>query len=200
MMRVVFAAKVLDALREMHKRGVFAGYDPFRDPDAFDKLLAGLAHLKWAVHTDVPFSGAGHVLKYLGRYTHRVAISNSRLLDVADDAVTFSTRDSKRVTLRPVEFLRRFLLHVLPDGFHKIRHYALYSGAQLKTHRATARRLLTREIPPALMAHDKPADSKPSTWADQLRELTGRDVRVCPRCGGPIERVPAARAPPALAV
>lgn len=202
MMQVVFRAKMLEALRAMHAKGSFAGFDLFQDPEAFGRLLAQVARLDWVVYTKRPFHRAEHVLRYLGRYTHRVAISNSRLLDVSSTAVTFRTRGADKATLHPVEFLRRFLLHVLPDGFHKIRHYGLYASSNTATRWATARDLLRPAAPDttaiAKVAPERARDEHPS-WADQLLALTGRDVRRCPRCGGPVERIPLPRAPPAVA-
>jgi hypothetical protein len=198
MMQVVFRAKMLEALRRMGKQGIFDGLDAFEDPEAFDRLLAQIARLDWVVYTKKPFHRAENVLRYLGRYTHRVALSNSRLLEVSPTAVTFRTRGEEKVTLHPVEFLRRFLLHLLPDGFHKIRHYGLYASANAQTRLNAARGLLL----PAGTAEGAPAregDGEQATWADQLLALTGRDVRRCRRCGGPVERIPLPRAPPAVA-
>ena len=204
MMQAVFRGKMLEALRRMHAAGVFAGFDAFEDPEAFDRLLGRLASLAWVVYTKRPFHRAEHVLRYLGRYTHRVAISNSRLVDVSPTAVTFRTRGDQKVTLPPVEFLRRFLLHLLPDGFHKIRHYGLYASANARTRWVQARDLLRAEAAPARLVAPAseaaaPADTEPPTWVDQLLALTGRDVRRCPRCGGPVERLPLPRAPPTAA-
>lgn len=202
MMQGVFRAKMLEALRAMHAKGTFDGFDLLQDPEAFGRLLAKVAKLDWVVYTKRPFRRAEHVLRYLGRYTHRVAISNSRLLDVTPTAVTFRTRGADKATLHPVEFLRRFLLHVLPDGFHKIRHYGLYASSNAATRWVTARDLLRPARPEATPA-DKPAPEQDGgeqpSWADQLLALTGRDVRRCPRCGGLIERIPLPRAPPAAA-
>jgi hypothetical protein len=192
MMQEVFRAKMLEALRRMRAVGVFDGFDAFEDPEAFDRLLAAVAKLDWVVYTKEPFHRAEHVLRYLGRYTHRVAISNSRLLDVTATEVTFRTRGADTLTLSPVEFLRRFLLHILPDGFHKIRHYGLYAGTSAETHWPIARDLL---MPQGTTA--APQEGKQATWAERLLALTGRDVRRCRHCGGQIERLPLPRAPPA---
>src|SRR5262249_11108601 len=156
----------------------------------FDRLLATVAMRKWVVYTKEPFRRAEHVLQYLGRYTHRVAISNSRLLAVSPTAVTFRTRGAETVTLTPVEFLRRFVQHVLPDGFHKIRHYGLYASANAETRWPVARdRLYGARAVEASGPVNVPKASAPS-WQDQLLALTGRDARRCPRCGGLVERRP----------
>ena len=200
MMGVVFRAKMLEAVRNMHHQGVFAGFDAFDDPAAFGRLLAKLAKLEWVVYTKRPFCRPEHVLRYLGRYTHRVAISNSRIVDVTPTAVTFRTRGAQKLTLHPVEFLRRFLLHILPDGFHKIRHYGLYSGAYAETHWITAHTLLRGSDSHAADAPSSvDMQTPPPSWADQLLAFTGRDVRRCRRCGGPVDRIPIARAPPVAA-
>jgi hypothetical protein len=185
--------KMTDALRRLHRHGTLSGFDEFADPEGFDRLMARVAKAKWVVYVKKPFRDARFVLRYLGRYTHRVAISSSRLVRVTDDAVTFRTKDGKTVTLSPVEFLRRFLLHVLPDGLHKIRHYGLYSGAHPGGRLSKARACLPAQdlaAPPTLEG---------SSWSELLRRLTGRDVHRCPRCGQLLAHVPVAptaRAPP----
>lgn len=185
--------KMLDALRRLHAAGTFSGFEAFADPEGFERLMARLAHLRWHVYAKKPFHKALQVLRYLGRYTHRVAISSSRLVAVTDDAVTFRTKNGKTVTLTPVEFLQRFVQHVLPDGLHKIRHYGLYAGVNAAK-LAVARSTIS-------CGRDTPArvDVTPLSWPELLLAVTGRDVTRCPRCGGVIEHVPvvaSARAPP----
>ena len=144
MMADVFRAKMLDALRQLSRQGTFSGYPDFEDPEAFDRLTTTLAKVRWIVFAKRPFRRPKHVLRYLGRYTHRVALSNSRLLDVSPTAVTLRARGAQTATLTPVEFLRRFVQHVLPDGFHKIRHHGLYASANTQTRWPRARALLSR--------------------------------------------------------
>ncbi len=189
----VFRGKMLDFIRQMHARGQFQRFNAFQDPEAFDRLTARLAHLRWHVYAKRPFRRAEHLLGYLGRYTHRIAIANSRLVGVQHDAVTFRTKNGKTETLHPLEFLHRFVQHVLPDGFKKIRHFGLYAS----THRdllEAARCQLSARIA---------CVPTPSSWTEQLRILTGRDVTRCPRCGAELERIPLlrsnARAPPEVA-
>lgn len=177
--------KVLALLSAAYAAGAFKHVDDFHDPRAFGHLVAKLATLSWNVYAKAPFGSSKHVLAYLGRYTHRVGIANSRLLDVTEERVVFRTRGNATASLHPVEFLRRFVQHVLPDGFHKIRHIGLYASPRLNL----ARQQLGM-APPAPM---------PATpWEQQLLELTGRDVRRCPLCLAPLRRgpLPAARAPP----
>jgi hypothetical protein len=187
--------KMLDALRRLEARGVFSRFPDFADPDAFEQLMRALSRKKWIVYAKKPFRRVEHVLAYLGRYTHRVGIANSRLVDVSDDAIVFRTKNGKTISLEPVEFLRRFVQHVLPDGFHKIRHYGLYAGAAAPTRQQAIDDLAatTRTMIPSAAAQ--------TSWSEQLRQLTGRDVDRCPCCGGVIEHCPlvatgSARAPP----
>ena len=185
--------KMMAALRAMHAGGLFAGFGQFDDPQGFDRLMARLARTRWIVYAKKPFPSAEHVLRYLGRYTHRVAISSSRIVAVTDNTVTWRTKDGQTCTTTPVEFLRRFVQHVLPDGLHKIRHYGLYAGA-CTTALAIARATIEASTPPAVVAR-----SVEPTWTALLAELTGRDVRSCPICGTALERfavAPTARAPP----
>jgi len=190
-MRVVFRAKMLAAIAKLYESGRFASFDDFADPERFDRLMGRIAQKKWVVYAKKPFREVRHVLQYLGRYTHRVAISNGRLVDVTQTTVAFRTKEGKVTTLEPVEFLRRFVQHVLPDGFHKIRHYGLYSAAASKQVLEVARACLGLTT-----AH--PPTSAVMSWIERLRALTGCDVSRCPRCHGPLARVPLARqqAPP----
>ena len=180
--------KVLHILSEAYAAGHFAHVQLFADPAAFGRLIARVGKLSWNVYAKEPFKKSRHVVRYLGRYTHRVGIANSRLLDVTAEHVVFRTRGSGTETLSPVAFLRRLVQHVLPKGLHKIRHVGLYaSPAKL----AAARKLL--RMPPA-----PPRRQRPS-YEQKLLQLTGRDVRLCPRCLTPLLRLPrtSARAPPA---
>lgn len=169
----VFRAKMLEALWMHHRKSTFAGFRAFDDPDAFSKLINSLPKKSWYAYAKPAFGRAEHVLQYLGRYTHRVGISNGRLVDVYNEHVTFRTRGRQTVTVSGVEFVRRLVQHVLPDGFHKIRHVGLNASK--------ARRLLAEQV------LDSPARIKPSnTWQQRLRDVTGRDVTLCPRCNAPL--------------
>jgi hypothetical protein len=195
-MGALLRGKMMAALRALHARSVFANFEGFADPEAFDRLMARIAGKKWVVYAKKPFRRVDHVLKYLGRYTHRVGIANSRLVDVQSDAVTFRTKNGQTVTLTPVEFLRRFVRHVLPDGFHKIRHYGLYAGAAADARHAANEQLAPMSPSPASAVNQ-------ADWTEQLREATGRDVEHCPFCGAQVEHRPLPRAtcrapPPAL--
>ena len=184
----VFRAKMMAALRRAYRRAAFLGFDDFLDPQAFDRLLQRIARLSWNVYAKAPFNKGRHVLDYLGRYTHRVGLANSRLLAVSDHGVTFRTKGTGIETTSPVEFLRRFVQHVLPDGLHKIRHVGLYASAK--------RGQLARQRLPALAPK-----APPLPWPERFRLLTGRDLSICPHCGKPLVAapLPIARAPPGVA-
>ena len=195
----VLRAKMMAALSGMYARGQLDGFDDFSDPEGFDRLMCKLKSLDWITYAKKPFRRADHVIRYLGRYTHRVAISNSRLVNITDDLVTFKTKKGKTASLPPVEFLKRFVQHILPPGFVKIRHYGLYAGAHVRGPLTAARTLLT----PPTTSRPQDAPCPTTSYLDSLRELTGRDPRRCPLCGGPMLRVatipPVARAPPSSA-
>ena len=190
-MGALLRGKMMAQLHRLHAQGKLRGYDEFEDPEAFGRFMAGLPRRPWLVYAKRPFGRAEHVLRYLGRYTHRVAIANSRLVNVTPRAVTFRTKCGRTATLTPMDFLSRFLQHVLPDGFKKIRHYGLYA-ANSEERRAMA----NRELNPETVSHL----SATLSWHEHLRDLTGRDVDRCPSCGGPVEHIPlpqsCARAPP----
>jgi hypothetical protein len=143
---------------------------------AFLRHLAPVRKKRWVVYAKAPFAGPQAVLAYLSRYTHRVAISNSRLIRFDEGAVTFRYKDYRHngaeqqqiMTLAANEFIRRFLLHVLPKGFHRIRHYGLLAGTTRKTHLKQARVLLAVASPTAEKAPAEPDDIRPP----------------CPCCGG----------------
>lgn len=183
LMSRVFRGKMIDELTRLYKDGNFSGFSDFDDPEAFSTLVNRLWKLPWVVYAKPTFSKGEYVLKYLGRYTHRVGIANSRLLDVTGEYVHFRTKGDGAETVSPVEFLRRFVQHVLPDGFHKIRHYGL-NGSPDK--RELTRAIL--KIPTVTV--------KPQSWRERFAKLTGRDVSCCPNCSGVLIALPLARAPP----
>lgn len=179
--------KMLHALGRAHAAGAFVAFAAFQDPAAFGRLVARLAKLSWNVYAKAPFKKSEHVLTYLGRYTHRVGIANSRLLDVTDEHVVFRTKGAGIETLTPVAFLWRFVQHVLPDGFHKIRHVGLYASRERL---ALARAQLSM---PAVVPRPR------LPWEQRLLATTGRDVRRCPVCDAPLVQLalpPPARGPP----
>jgi len=178
----LFRRRFLEELTKAHRAGqlqFFAEYAALSDANAFAEWLAPLRAVEWVVYAKRPFAGPAAVLAYLSRYTHRVAISNSRLLAFDEHGVTFRWKDYrakgstryKTMTLDPHEFMRRFLLHVLPSGFHRIRHYGLIANAARRELLARARTLL-RVVPTTIEAQppDAPAVNLQPTF-------------VCPHCG-----------------
>ena len=158
----------------------FSAYQPLREPAAFRRYLTPIHRTEWVVYAKRPFAGPGQVLDYVGRYTHRVAISNNRLLSMDDDKVRFRWKDyrdgnrQKTMTLDGGEFIRRFLIHVLPDGFHRIRYFGFLGNCQRTRKLALCRKLLG-------MAPPGPAN--PSVdHRGRFEALTGRSLRECPHC------------------
>jgi hypothetical protein len=175
----VFRGKFLDGLRTLRDR------EQIPNDGSLPALLARLRHKDWVVYAKPPFAGPESVLRYLGRTTHRVAISNRRIVRAEGGTVAFRYRDradggrEKTMELAVFEFLRRFLLHVLPQGFVRIRHAGLLANRTRREQIARCRTLLQAEPPPP-----PPADE---TVCEKLLRLTGRDLRVCPACGeGPM--------------
>jgi len=178
----LFRRLVLEQLTAAHEAGrlhFFGDHAPIAERHAFAAYLAPLRNTEWVVYAKRPFAGPQAVLAYLSRYTHRVAIANSRLLAVDDNAVTFRWKDyrakghqrQKLMTLAHGEFIRRFLIHVLPSGFHRIRHYGLFANGGRADNLARTRDLLGVPTP-----QDEPRDAN----ADE--PLTHSPP--CPCCGG----------------
>lgn len=188
LMSQVFRAKMIDELKYAYDDHKFSGFSDFDDPEGFSRLVHQLWKRRWVVYAKPTFSKGEYVLKYLGRYTHRVGIANSRLLDVTTEHVHFRTKGDGTETLSPVEFLWRFVQHVLPDGFHKIRHYGLNASPPK---RDVARAIL--KIPLVLL--------KPQSWRERFARLTGHDVARCPNCSCILIQLSLAyaRAPPEMA-
>jgi hypothetical protein len=188
----LFRGKFLAALRRAEARGLLdlGGPGESAAVAGFDQLVDKLYRKDWVVYAKRPFGGPEQVYRYLGRYTHRVGISNHRLLAMDERGVRFGTRNGKTATLLPEEFIRRFLLHVLPTGFVKIRHYGLMASANLAK-LDKARRLLGQEPAP-----ETEADGA-AGFRDQMLAGTGVDVLRCPRCKtGTLIRHPLAERPP----
>jgi hypothetical protein len=149
----------------------------------------------WVVFAKKPFGGPAQIVHYLGRYTHRVAISSARLLSITDDTIVFRTRGEKTCSLTPEEFLRRFLLHVLPHHFFKIRHYGLLAPGNVNTRMRRAQELLgpIPEVPDSVPAVPLVSDDDPTESAapdtDRIetnnhRNAVDRSAPKCPHCGG----------------
>jgi Putative transposase/Transposase zinc-binding domain len=181
----LFRGKFLAMLIDAHSGGqlkFFNTHAGLADKRTFKKFLAPLRRIKWVVYCKEPFAGPQQVLGYLSRYTHRVAISNRRLVAADGGGVSFRWKDYriegpgrwKTMTLPPHEFIRRFLIHVLPKGFHRIRHYGLLASANRAANIARARELL------AVPATPKQPETPKTSAADEPRMLP----RPCPCCGG----------------
>jgi len=162
----------------------FSALERLREPQAFAQYLAPLRKTEWVVYAKAPFGGPEQVLNYLGRYTHRVALSNNRLLDIDHGKVVFRWKDyrhhdqQKTMTLEAEEFIRRFLLHVLPDGFQRIRHYGFLGHRYRQAQLARCRQLLG--VVGTLIG---PAQGQTQADYRQLyQELTGKSLRQCPVC------------------
>ena len=166
----------------------------------------------WVVYAKRPFGGPQQVFRYLGRYTHRVAISNARLVSMDEQAVVFRTRGSDTAALPPTEFIGRFLQHILPSGFVKIRHFGLMASGNVNTKLECARAFLPATAPAAAtlpINGEDTDDDAPSvgtidpnlSWPDLLLALTGQDVLLCPRCQQRTivrQLLPPARPPPEM--
>src|SRR3982750_557586 len=178
--RRVFLEKLV-AAHEAGRLTFFGDHGALSGADAFAAYLAPLRRTRWFVYAKRPFAGPGAVLAYLSRYTHRVALSNRRLIAADGHRVTFRYKDYRRdgsnrfktMTLGPHEFIRRFLIHVLPKGFHRIRHYGLFASAERRRNIAPVREVLAVPAPKPEVddVEDKAAASKPLAPA-------------CPCCGG----------------
>jgi hypothetical protein len=160
----------------------FNSLETLRNRVAFAKYLAPASRAEWVVYAKPPFGGPKQVLEYLGRYTHRVAISNNRLRDFSDGDVTFAWKDyrhesrNKTMRLDAHEFIRRFLLHVLPSGFQRIRHYGLLANRYREVRLNQCRDLLAAPAPVVV-----PLDAQ--DYRDRYQRLTGVSLRDCPHCG-----------------
>src|SRR6516165_3568453 len=189
----LFRGKFLAGVKEAYHAGElsFAGsVADLAEPEAFRRWLDALYRQDWVVYVKPPFGGAKQVFRYLGRYSHRVAIANSRLVALEDGQVFFRWKDyaddhrTKVMRLTADEFIRRFLLHVLPKRFVRIRHYGLLAGRNVATRLARCRQLLGAPKEPSVESRVE------NTWLDQFREGTGQDLTHCPQCQGPLTRQP----------
>jgi hypothetical protein len=182
--RRLFLTALHEAFEDGHLRFT-ASLQALSDPHGFADHLRPARTTQWVVYAKPPFAGPQQVLDYVGRYTHRVAISNHRLLDMDDGHVRFHYKDyradrsetPRTMTLAATEFIRRFLLHVLPAGFHRMRHYGLL-GNRHRTHKlARCRQLLGTTVAPLIVGETRPPD-----YRDRYESLTGVSLRTCPVC------------------
>ena len=183
----LFRRLMCERLEELHAGGAlqfFGRNAHLADPHAFAAMIREQRRRDWVVYAKRPFSGPEQVLSYLARYTHRIAISNQRITAFDGHRVTFKVKDYRKtgqarygsMTLPAAEFMRRFLLHVLPDGFHRIRHVGFLANTQRAKQIARARELLADRIPPAFPPAEPPAEAPAAEAAPQ--------PTPCPCCGG----------------
>ena len=184
--------------------GFFGNLAHLADPAAFASHVAAMRRVEWVVYAKKPFGGPAQVLTYLGRYTHRVAIANSRIKACDDDHIAFTWKDYRQngvvkvMRLKPGEFIRRFLLHTLPDGFHRIRHFGFLANGHRAARLALCRSLLTGEAAPPTNSNEQPPATDPGN-------SIGIERPACSECGGVMHFVahvargcewPGANAPP----
>jgi hypothetical protein len=167
----------------------FGDLKPLIEPSIFAQQLKALRRVEWLVYAKRPFAGPQQVLGYLGRYTHRVAIANSRLLACDGASLRFRWKDyrhrdkAKVMTLGADEFIRRFLLHVLPTGFRRIRHFGFLANA--------CRAAKLAQIRVALTAPEPPPAIEPADYRERYAHLTGHRIDLCPHCGGHMREIAA---------
>lgn len=181
----LFRRLFLESLQHAFDSGklqFFNTQEPLRERRAFVQFVARMKDCDWVVYAKRPFAGPQQVLDYVGRYTHRVGISNNRLLEIENGQVSFEWKDYraggqvKTMTLSADEFIRRFLLHVLPDGFQRIRYYGFLGNRYRKQKLEQCRRLLS------MPNQADPTSAAEKDYRDEYEELTGISLRQCPQC------------------
>lgn len=188
----LFRRLFLEQLMATYEQGnlqFFGEHQDLKDERVFKEWLRPLRQVEWVVYSKKPFAGPETVLAYLSRYTHRVAIANSRLLSLDEQGVTFKWKDyrckgnarQKVMTLETDEFIRRFLMHVLPAGFHRIRHYGLFANIGKRDHLAQARDFLEKPIAVTEESSDSQQDQA-VTVNDGLENKPAQSTFVCPHC------------------
>ena len=179
----LFRRLFLDALTTAFAKGQLAFFNALADlnsAEAWERFLEPLRHSEWVVYAKPPFGGPQQVLEYLGRYTHRVAIANERLVSMEDGKVSFRWKDyrhqqrPKTMTISVDEFIRRFLLHTLPPGFQRIRHYGLLSNTHRRAALKHCRQLLASPVAALL--------PNPRDYRELYQALTAVDLNRCPKC------------------
>ncbi|HHX59201.1 MAG TPA: IS91 family transposase [Epulopiscium sp.] len=179
----IFRGKFLDALNTLYRNNSLTftgGSSKYRNSYNFKELLSILYKKEWIPHIKEAFKGASNVIEYLGRYTHKVAISNARVLSITPSGITFRIKDYKNkcnttMILDPVEFIRRFLMHVLPKGFVRIRHYGILSNRSKKVKLQICRNLVKGSYTKSLL--------EGLSTAQIIKELFNIDISCCPNCG-----------------
>ena len=184
-MSALFRGKFLDLLKDCFKRSDLIFPDSLshlKYPGNFDTFMRRLYHKKWVVYCKPPFDGAKGVLQYLGRYTHRIAISNNRIISAMEGNVSFRWRDYaddnrlKTMNLKSGEFIRRFLLHVLPARYVRIRHFGLLANRNRKDNIELCRKIFGKDQP------ERKENIRQEPWQEQLLRICGIDLTTCPVC------------------
>jgi hypothetical protein len=182
----LFRRRFLESLQKAFDSGklqFFGSLESLRASSAFTGQIARAKGSEWVVYTKRPFAGPKQVLDYVGRYTHRVAISNNRLVDIENGQIHFQWKDYresgqvKTMSLSADEFIRRFLIHVLPEGFQRIRYYGFLGNRYRQQKLSLCRRLLGMQMPA-----QQTTASRPKDYRDRYEELTGRSLHQCPQC------------------
>lgn len=182
----LFKKIFLSYLKKAYKKGelIFEGKISYlTDPSEFNGFISKLYNKKWITYCKRPFGGPKQVLGYLGRYTHRVAISNNRLKRIEKGRVYFDYKDyrdggkTKEMSLEIYEFIRRFLLHILPYGFPKIRYYGMLCSRKKNQLLEICRKIL------GVVINSDLAQKAKKTWQELYLEITGKDLALCPGCG-----------------
>jgi Putative transposase/Transposase zinc-binding domain len=187
--RRLFLAALEAAFRDGNLQ-FFGALAPLTEQSAFAEQIAALRHSEWVVYAKPPFGGPAQVLAYLARYTHRAAIANSRLVAIDEDKVAFTYKDYRRngqhkvMRLEAYEFIRRFLLHVLPDGFHRIRHYGFLANG-----RRIEKLKLCRSLIEARASQESAGEAGGVGNARPAEESCKGTIIVCPQCGGTMRRI-----------
>jgi len=194
-LRNKFRGKFLCLLKQVYSQLKFFGDTEYlQNPTEFERFLSALYAKDWVVYSKAPFKSSKHILDYLGRYTHRVAISNNRIISCENGVVAFKWRDrrdgnkEKVMTLSAVEFIRRVLMHVLPDRFMKIRHYGFLANRAKTRKLRLAQKLTGSKLMPLIRAK--------LTTRDIMLRVTGRDITRCRCCGGPLITLHSRASPP----
>jgi len=179
-MRKLFRGKFMDYFKEAVKNGAitFPGQIAmYEQPHIYNKLIESLYNIDWVVYVKAPFADAKHVVNYLGNYTHRIAISNSRIKEISNGKIVFAYKDRKNkvkkvMELDGVEFIRRFMMHVLDCGFIRIRHFGFLSNRNRKVMLPVCFKLLGKVE----------FKSEKEPWYEVIEKLCGKDPRICTKC------------------
>ena len=185
-LRSRFRQRMIQALRESYQKGKLTLPASVPNGEAFEELLETCSDEKWVVHVEPPVGQSSPVVKYLSQYVNRIGMSNSRLVSMDEGRVTFETRDGQTLTLGGAAFVERFLEHVVPSGFHKVRMYGLYSPTGRHRNLEKVRGMVPLGERVEHQVGEGLDGEEP--WEELVKSLTGRDPRCCPKCGGTMIR------------